>query len=159
MRIRNVTDPAEKRRVAKQVLADLPEWFGIPESTAAYIDQSADQTMFEALTDGETLGFMCLKETSPCTIELAVCGVKKRFHRQGIGRALLNACLAWAKARNYTYMQVKTVAAGRYAEYDATRCFYEASGFQPVEVFPTLWDENNPCLLMIRPISSNQVLA
>jgi hypothetical protein len=32
----------------------------------------------------------------------------------------------------------------------ATRLFYEAIGFLPIEVFPTLWDPWNPRLLMLK---------
>jgi hypothetical protein len=33
-----------------------------------------------------------------------------------------------------------------------TRKFYEAIGFVPLEVFPTLWGSENPCLVMIKNI-------
>ena len=33
--------------------------------------------------------------------------------------------------------------------FDRTRLFYEAMGFRALEVFPTLWDEWNPCLVMV----------
>lgn len=78
-------------------------------------------------------------------------GVRKEFHRAGIGRKLFAALREYAELQGYTYIQVKTVAAGHYPEYDGTRLFYEALGFLSVEVFPTLWDPWNPCLLMIRP--------
>ncbi|MBQ2952031.1 MAG: GNAT family N-acetyltransferase [Clostridia bacterium] len=145
-----ITDPAERMRIAREILADLPEWFGIPESTDAYIRESAEQLFIAALQDGEAIGFMTLKETSPYTAELAVCGVKKRLHRSGTGRALFAALRACAAERGYEFLQVKTVAAGCYPEYDATRLFYESVGFRALEVFPTLWDECNPCLVMMQ---------
>ncbi|MBQ7848697.1 MAG: GNAT family N-acetyltransferase [Clostridia bacterium] len=150
MHVMIISDPSEKRRIAQEILADLPEWFGIPESTAAYIRESAEQTFFAAMTEnGEAAGFMTMKETSPYTAELAVCGVKKRLHRCGAGRAMFGAMKTFAAARGYEYLQVKTVAAGMYPEYDATRMFYERLGFRALEVFPTLWDEANPCLIMV----------
>ena len=36
-RIRELRDPEEKREAAQTVLTALPEWFGLPDSTAAYI--------------------------------------------------------------------------------------------------------------------------
>ncbi len=46
-------------------------------------------------------------------------------------------------------MQVKTVQMGRYKEYDDTNRFYLSLGFQEFEVFPTLWDEWNPCQIYV----------
>ena len=40
MEIRQLTDAAEKQAVTRLILEALPEWFGIPESTAAYIAES-----------------------------------------------------------------------------------------------------------------------
>ena len=48
--------------------------------------------------------------------------------------------------------EVKTVAPGHYPEYDATVAFYRGVGFLPLEVFPTLWDENNPCLILVKTL-------
>lgn len=149
MHVYEVTDPTAKRRIAASVLADLPEWFGLPDSTAEYARESARMPFF-ALRDGnEDAGFIALKETSTSTAEIYVMGVKKRLHRTGAGTMLWGAFCSYAVSHGYQYAQVKTVAAGHYAEYDATRMFYEHLGFCPLEVFPTLWDVWNPCLIMV----------
>ena len=152
MHVMMISDPQEKQRIARDILTGLPEWFGIPESTEAYISESADQPFFAAMAEDGVIGFMTLKETSPYTAEIAVCGVKKRLHRCGAGSALFGAFREYAAARGYEYLQVKTVAAGCYPEYDATRLFYEHMGFRALEVFPTLWDESNPCLIMVQKL-------
>lgn len=149
MNVYEVRDPAIKRSIAASVLADLPEWFGIPESTAEYVRESADMPFFALCAQGDHAGFIALKETSPVTAEIYVMGVKKRLHHTGAGTMLFHAFCAYALQHGYQYAQVKTVAAGYYAEYDATRLFYEHLGFCPLEVFPTLWDEWNPCLVMV----------
>ena len=38
--IERVEDPEEKAEIVSEVLLDLPEWFGLPESTKAYINGS-----------------------------------------------------------------------------------------------------------------------
>ena len=144
--------PEERIRIARAILSDLPEWFGIPESTEEYIRESGGMLFFAAIQDSEAVGFMALKETSPYTAEIYVCGVKKRLHRCGAGRALFAAFRDYAATHGYEYVQVKTVAAGYYPEYDATRKFYERLGFRALEVFPTLWDEANPCLIMVQKL-------
>lgn len=52
-------------------------------------------------------------------------------------------------AKGYSFMQVKTVQMGRYDSYDKTNLFYQSMGFQEFEVFPTLWDEWNPCQIYV----------
>ena len=148
-----VVSPEEKRAVSREILEALPEWFGIPEARENYIAGSAGQLFFcarDCAPDGEkTLGFLCLQETGKATVELTVMGVLKEFHRQGIGSALVKAAQEHAAQAGYSFMQVKTVQMGRYPEYDATNRFYLQLGFKEFEVFPTLWDEWNPCQIYV----------
>lgn len=76
-------------------------------------------------------------------------GVLKEYHRRGIGRRLFEAAKSAASASGYSFMQVKTVQMGRYEEYDGTNRFYISMGFKEFEVFPTLWEERNPCQIYV----------
>lgn len=98
------------------------------------------------------VGFLYLKETGRHTVELAVMGVLKEYHRQGIGRKLFAEAKTEAKRIGYSFLQVKTVQMGRYDIYDDTNRFYLSLGFKELEVFPTLWDECNPCQIYIMAI-------
>ena len=69
--------------------------------------------------------------------------------RRGIGRALFGAAKEYAVRAGYAFMQVKTVRMGCYEDYDRTNLFYRSLGFKELEVFPTLWDENNPCQVYV----------
>lgn len=150
--IRLIENEEEKRAISSAVLADLPEWFGIPEYTREYIDESAKMPFWASFTEDEPTGFIALKQTSRHTAEIFVMGVQKRFHRQGIGRELFSAFYAYAKEQGYAFLQVKTVDEGHYKEYDQTRLYYESMGFRRLEVFPTLWDPQNPCLILVMAI-------
>ena len=147
--IQTILNAEEKQRIARAILEALPEWFGIPEAREDYIRESAGQIMLASSEDGETKGFLCLKETGKDTLEIAVMGVRKEYHRQGIGAALMEAAKQRAREMGYSFLQVKTVQMGRYPEYDATNRFYLRCGFQEFEVFPTLWDEWNPCQIYV----------
>ena len=151
--IAQVREPQRRMAVAREVLEALPEWFGIPEATERYIRESAEQTMVAAFVDGQAKGFLCLKPTGRDTVELAVMGVMKELHRQGIGRALFMAARALAKADGYSFLQVKTVQMGCWDEYDRTNRFYLSLGFKEFEVFPTLWDEANPCQIYVMALA------
>ncbi|MEN6636499.1 MAG: GNAT family N-acetyltransferase [Clostridiaceae bacterium] len=144
-----VAEPEKRSAIAREVLLDLPEWFGIPEYTENYIRECAKMPLWACTDSGEIAGFLAIKETSPYAVELHVMGVKKAHHRTGIGKALLETMLAFVKAQGYSFLHVKTVDKGHYQEYDDTRLFYESVGFRKLEVLPELWDPENPCLLMI----------
>ena len=155
MRIQILDDRQEKQRVARAILEALPEWFSIPKAREDYIRESADETMLVSLEDGNPKGFLCLKETGKATLELAVMGVLKECHRQGVGTALVQAAKQVARERGYSFLQVKTVQMGRYPEYDATNRFYLSLGFREFEVFPTLWDEWNPCQIYVMSVGDS----
>ena len=149
MTIRQITDPSEKAAVSRAVLEALRDWFEVDESREAYIRESKDRPFFAAFDDGTPAGFLCLKETGKQTVELAVMGVLKPYHRRGIGRQLFEAAVACARDAGYRFMQVKTVKEGIYPDYDATNRFYQSLGFCELEVFPELWDKDNPCQVYI----------
>jgi coenzyme F420-0:L-glutamate ligase / coenzyme F420-1:gamma-L-glutamate ligase len=145
-----IDDPAERSRIAEAVLRDLPEWFGIEQATQAYIDEAAALPTFAVEPDA---GFVCLKQHTPRGAELYVMGVRPEEHRRGIGRALVTAAEAWCRAHGIRYLQVKTLGPSRPSRgYDATRAFYEALGFVPLEELRGLWDEDNPALILVKGV-------
>jgi hypothetical protein len=89
-----IEDSAERSRICREILAELPGWFGLPESNARYEREVAD------------------------------------------------------------YLQVKTLGPSRPCErYKRTRRFYEARGFVPLEELHAVWDENNPCLILVKHVA------
>ena len=132
--IRQIENPAEKKSIASQILYFLPEWFGIPESTAQYIEDSLSRPFFAA--------------------EIMVMGVRPDCHRQGIGTALWKTFRQYAMEKGYLYAQVKTVQEGKYPAYDLTNHFYQKCGFKELELFPSLWDEQNPCQIYVQYLDS-----
>lgn len=149
MEIKQLTDNAEKQKVTRLILEALPDWFSIPEARENYIAESTDKIFFCAYDKDRPIGFLYLKETGSATVELYVMGVLAEFHRNGIGRELFRKAKKAAIGQSYAFLQVKTVQMGKYEEYDRTNRFYLSLGFQEFEVFPTLWDEWNPCQIYI----------
>lgn len=142
-----------KENVVRKILEALPDWFAIEESREQYIRESADQICIGAIEDAEYIGFLCLKETGKDTLELAVMGVLKEYHRQGIGRKMFMMAKDIARKKGYSFLQVKTVQMGKYEVYDDTNRFYSSLGFKEFEVFPTLWDEANPCQIYVMSVA------
>lgn len=149
-----ITDSNEKQVIARKVLEALTDWFEIEESREEYISRCIDWTFLAAIEEGKAVGFLCLKETGKATVELAVMGVLKEYHRSGLGRQLVENAKKAARSEGYEFMQVKTVKMGVYEDYDRTNHFYISCGFKELEVFPLYWDEANPCQVYVMSLKS-----
>lgn len=147
--IERITDRELKQKIARKVLEALHDWFEVDESREKYISDCADWIFLAAKEDGEYAGFLCLKETGRETVELAVMGVLKEYHRKGLGRALFEEAKKIATEEGYSFMQVKTVKMGVYEDYDRTNRFYLSCGFKELEVINEIWGDENPCQIYI----------
>ncbi len=149
-----VCDKQQKTKIAKDVLESLPQWFGIPEQTQKYIENSGNLPVFAAAQGSEIVGFVALKQNSRYTAEVYVIGVLPGYHRQGVGKALVNRATTWAKALGYEFLMVKTLDESHPdVNYANTRKFYIGLGFRPLECLPELWGKQSPCLLMVKYIA------
>lgn len=152
MKILEISADAEKRYITRCILESLPQWFGIPEAREEYIRDSVGKLFFSAYNDEKPIGFLYLKQTGKDTVEIAVMGVLKEFHRNGVGKSLFACAKKACVGKGFSFIQVKTVQMGKYDEYDITNKFYLSLGFKEFEVFPTLWDIWNPCQIYVMAI-------
>jgi len=153
MTIREITTPHEKSQICQSVLSALPNWFGIPESTAEYVAGVQDKPFYLVYDGDDPVGFVSIKAHNAYTAEIYVMGLLENYHRKGLGRVLVQACEDYCRRRDMMFLTVKTLdQANPDPYYKRTRLFYEAMGFKPLETFPLLWDESNPCLFMAKII-------
>jgi len=144
-----ICDSDEKSRICRNILESLPDWFGIPSAITDYADQVRDLPFWCAVAEGRPVGFVSVKIHHGCTAELMVMGVYKEYHRKGIGRRLVEKCREYASDMGCIFLTVKTLSPEvDDIFYERTRNFYLSVGFHPIETFPQIWDEANPCLLM-----------
>lgn len=142
--------PAE---ACERILRALPDWFGVEASIQCYVAAIPTLPTFLAKVDTQIVGFLSLKQHNPYSAEIYVMGILPAFQRGGLGRALLEKAEASAKSREIEYLQVKTVGSSNPDPgYAKTRAFYLAMGFRPLEEFSQIWDENNPCLVLVKKI-------
>ena len=153
IRIIPITDSKARQTISRAILEQLRDWFEVDESREQYIEESAEQVFFAAFDGAKPVGFITMKETGRDTAELAVMGVLKDYHRQGVGRQLFKELKNAAQEHGYSFMQVKTVKMGVYEDYDITNRFYLSLGFKELEVLP-LWDEANPCQIYVMYIGA-----
>jgi GNAT superfamily N-acetyltransferase len=153
MRIEQVNNMLERKLIAKEILTKLPDWFGIPSSTTEYVENSASLPMWAAYKDSEAVGFLSMKKHNAYSAEIYVMAVDPNFHRQGIGKMLFQYAYEWCQSNEIEYLQVKTLdESSTDQSYAMTRKFYYSMGFRPLECFKTLWDEWNPCLVMVQKV-------
>ena len=150
--IEEVKEEKQKMIAVSEVLKDLPEWFGIPESTQAYIEGARDLQVWVAYQESKLAGFVSLSYSSEDCAEIDCLGVKKAHQGRGIGSQLL-ATLESEASKKVDYLQVKTVAEGSNKDYDRTNVFYRSLGFKKLEIFPQLWGPQNPCQILIKKMS------
>ena len=147
--IEEVKNENQKKAVVAEVLKDLPEWFGIPESTQVYIEGATTLQVWAAYQESDLTGFVSLSYSSEDCAEIDCLGVKKGHQGRGIGSQLL-ANLESEAGKQVDYLQVKTVAEGSNKDYDRTNVFYRSLGFKKLEIFPQLWGPQNPCQILIK---------
>ncbi len=153
MKIEFVEDSAKRSQICEKILRALPDWFGIEKAIVDYTNDVRNMDTWVILDGSEESAFLSVKKHNNCTAEIHVMGVLLKHHRRGLGRRLVNQAVEDLQLKGFKYLTVKTLSASRpNKEYDQTRQFYQNIDFDPVEEFKTLWDEFNPCLLMIKNI-------
>ena len=148
--VRGRTDPAAVERL----LRALPEWFGIEDSLLEYVADSRTKASYFAI-DGdldEVVGVLLGTRHSTLSAEVHLMAVAPDRHRQGVGRALVQAFEDDVRSEGARIMQVKTLGPSRPdVHYRRTTDFYLAMGFIPLEEFLELWP-GNPCLILVKPL-------
>ena len=150
--IKYIEDENIREKICRNILKQLPEWFGQENGVSRYAKESRDSYLWADIENNKPVGFIVMKETSPYTVEINVMGILKEYHRTGIGTELFKSFYNFAKKNNYEFIQVKTVKNGKYSSYDITNSFYKKVGFRELECIDNLWDEDNPCQIYIMSI-------
>lgn len=149
--IRNISDPDQKTDITLKIMHSLPKWFSPPEDIDNKSILHRDFEFYAAFDDDEPVGFVALKQQTDYTMDIYSLGVLEPYHRHGIGHQLIAASEHYCRDNSFTYLTVKTLDGScDYQPYERTRNFYLKCGFIPLEVFPTIWDEQNPCLFLAK---------
>lgn len=151
MKVNAVDEPDARSDLCRSVLEALPDWFGIAESVQQYVREVAELPTFAVGDDA----FLSLKLHNEGAAEIYVMGVLPESQGRGAGTALVHAAEAFLKARGFEYLQVKTLGPSHPStHYARTRRFYESRGFRPLEELAGVWDESNPCLIMVKHLDA-----
>lgn len=152
--IKRVEDLDEKTRIALEIMNALPEWFSPPEDIVNKSVIHRGYPFIAAFDGDRAIEFVAIKVHNIHTADVYNFGVLKEYHRKGIGHQLMEACAQYCKEHEHKFLTVKTLdESAVYEPYNGTRAFYKKEGFYPLEVFTCVWDEDNPCLFMVKVIS------
>jgi ribosomal protein S18 acetylase RimI-like enzyme len=143
-----------KADICREIMSDLSQWFDHPDTIPACAAAVEGFPMLGLCREGAVVGFIALKEHPPSAAEIFVLGVKRRFHREGIGHRLVQEAGSISRERGRRLLTVKTLAPldPDPPHYAATRRFYDAAGFLKAEIFPTYWHPSHPCQFMVKPL-------
>jgi GNAT superfamily N-acetyltransferase len=139
-------------RLCADILASLPEWFGMAESNAGYARVAEAGPAWLAVARDGPVGLMLLTDHFGSAFEIHLLAVRKAMRRRGAGQALIRAAEAHARAAGARFLTVKTLSPrDPYPPYAETRAFYAAMGFSLLEELP-IWDPENPAVLMAKAL-------
>jgi GNAT superfamily N-acetyltransferase len=133
------------------LLERLPQWFGMPESNAHFIETLDYLPAFVATDNDRVIGFLAVERHGEHAAEITVMGIEPSMHRRGIGRALVTAAEAWCNDNEVQFLHVKTRGPSTYDEaYERTRRFYVGVGFTPLYESRTEWGAENAALVLVK---------
>jgi GNAT superfamily N-acetyltransferase len=151
--IRPVLSNTIKSSICNATLRALPSWFGNESAIVDYVKQVENMPFYAAYDNDKPIGFVALKVHNEYAAEVCVMGVIMEYHRQGIGKKLIECCDDFCIDNNIEFLTVKTLDESRESKsYEKTRLFYLSVGFKSLEVFPLFWDKDNPCLFMAKSV-------
>ncbi len=132
MTVENISsDIAEQ--LCRQITADLPEYFGLPECNEHYALGVQSRVNFAVKITGKYVGLLSLDFPYPKNSNLYWMGVLRQYQGHGVGRLLIDEAYRYAKNNASTTMTVETLAPSVSDEnYLKTYHFYERQGFIPL---------------------------
>jgi ribosomal protein S18 acetylase RimI-like enzyme len=153
-KIIQVKDNTKKMEYTNNILRKLPEWFGNEESLVKYVNTVNEYPYWAAFDkENNCIGFFSGKIHYKRTGDIYVCGIDPQYHGKGIGTLLYKEVEKHFKNNNCKYIIVKTLSEiNEDKDYERTRKFYKRMGFEELITLNEMWDENNPCLIMIKQI-------
>ena len=147
------SDNNKKAEYTNYILRKLPEWFGNEESLQKYIDTVHKYPFWAAFDNNNCIGFFSVKIHYNRTGDIYVCGIDPNYHGKGIGTLLYKTVENYFTKNGCEYIIVKTLSEiNPDKNYAKTRHFYKKIGFNELITLTEMWDENNPCLIMIKCI-------
>ena len=153
-KIIEVKDNNKKSEYTSIILRKLPEWFGNEKAILDYTNSVQNSPFWAAFDNNNCIiGFLSGKIHYNRTGDIYVIGVDPDYHGKGIGTLLYKELEKYCIENKCEYIIVKTLSEiVEYKPYMKTKEFYRKMGFKELLTLTEMWDEENPCLIMIKNI-------
>lgn len=120
-------------QLCRQITADLPDYFGLPECNEHYAIGVRARDNFAVKLGPNYIGLLSLEFPYPKNGNIYWMGVLRLHHHQGVGQMLMDAASHYARHLGALTMTVETLAPDESDEnYLKTYRFYESQGFRPL---------------------------
>lgn len=152
IRFTEINDPKQKSDFTLNILNKLPQWFSDKKAVKEYAKKVGELSFWAAFDKHNICtGFLAAQTHYGHTAEIYVCGVAPEYQHKGIGKKLYYLMEKHFKEMGFKHIIVKTLSdKANSEEYAKTRKFYTNVGFEPLITLTEMWDEKNPCLIMIK---------
>ncbi|MCS5711884.1 GNAT family N-acetyltransferase [Candidatus Berkiella aquae] len=125
--------PTLAETYCRELSANLPEWFGIPEANERYAKGCIERTTFAAELDGHIKGIIVLEFPFPHNANIYWMAVSRENQGKNIGMQLFGAAEQYCEEHGYQSMTVETLSPKQQDTYYLkTYHFYEKCGFKPL---------------------------
>lgn len=145
------------KTICESITATLPDWFGIPEANERYAKGVTERISFAAVIDNQHVGMITLEILYQNNANIYWLGVRKEYHGQHIGRALLRKAENYCSELGISSLTVETLSPKQSdPQYLKTYHFYKKNGFYPLFEMHT-YDPENLMVYMQKTIGLNNL--
>lgn len=128
-----VVDPALAETICRDITADLPEYFGIPEANERYAKGVKECISFAAMHNEKYIGLISLEFPFPNNANIYWMAILRDHQGVGVGASIIKAAEDFARERGCISLTVETLSPKNSDEnYLKTYTFYEKTGFKPL---------------------------
>lgn len=128
-----IIDSPSAEQICRDITADLPEYFGIPEANERYAKGVLDRVSFAAAHNGKYVGLLTLEFPFSNNANIYWMAVLREYQGSGIGSSLIKCAEDYSKDRGCLSVTVETLSPKNADNnYLKTYSFYEKSGYQPL---------------------------
>lgn len=128
-----IVDSPCAEQICRDITADLPEYFGIPEANERYAKGVQDRVSFAAAHNGKYIGLLSLEFPFPNNANIYWMAVLREYQGGGAGTALIRHAEDYSRDRGCLSVTVETLSPKNADNnYLKTYSFYEKSGYKPL---------------------------
>ena len=138
---------------------ELPEYFGLPEANEHYAIGVAKRINFAAKKDDNYIGLISIDFPYSNNANIYWMAVKPSFHRQGIGKQLIDTACHFAITQTAKTITVETLSPSESEDnYLKTYRFYQSVGFKALfDLKPAGYEWNMAYMMkQLEPLAINQ---